>query len=60
VKKGFASSVELLYTPTCAEGFDIKLSAGYDRGEFFGGDTFGGGITLRKFFSQNYFAQSVK
>jgi hypothetical protein len=48
IRKGFAASLELIYTPVQLDGFDIKLSAGYDRGEFFGGDTFGGSITLRK------------
>jgi hypothetical protein len=48
IKEGFASHLELIYTPSCLDGFDIKLSAGYDKGEFFGGDTFGGSITLSK------------
>jgi hypothetical protein len=48
VKQGFASQLELTYMPTAIEGLGIKLSAGYDKGEFFGGDTFGGGITLNK------------
>jgi hypothetical protein len=48
VKKGFASLLELVYTPARIDGFDIKLSTAYDKGEFFGGDTFGGSVTLRK------------
>ncbi|MDR3267118.1 MAG: capsule assembly Wzi family protein [Tannerella sp.] len=48
VKHGFASQLELTYTPTAIEGLGIKLSAGYDKGEVFGGHTFGGGITLSK------------
>lgn len=48
VKKGFASLLELIYTPARLNGFDIKLSAACDKDEFFGGDTFGGSITLRK------------
>jgi hypothetical protein len=48
VKKGFASHVELIYAPARIEGCDIKLSAGYDKGELFGGNTFGGSITLCK------------
>jgi hypothetical protein len=48
VKKGFASALELLYSCPRTEGLDIKLSAGYDNGEFFGGDSFGAGITLVK------------
>jgi hypothetical protein len=48
IKKGFASHLELIYTPSRPDGFDIKLSVGCDKGEFFGGDTFGGSITLSK------------
>jgi hypothetical protein len=48
VKKGVASLLELIYTPARANGFDIRLSAGCDNGEFFGGGTFGGSLTLRK------------
>jgi len=48
VKKGFASSLELLYTPAKIKDFEAKLAIGYDNGQFFGGDTFGGGITLSK------------
>jgi hypothetical protein len=48
IKKGFASQLELIYTPAYLEGFDIKLSVAYDKGEFFGGDTFGGNITFCK------------
>ncbi|MDR0864698.1 MAG: capsule assembly Wzi family protein [Candidatus Symbiothrix sp.] len=48
VKKGFASQLELIYTCPQTEGLAVKLSAGYDKGTFFGGDTFGGGLTLTK------------
>lgn len=48
VKKGFASQLELIYTPVRHKGFDVKLSTAYDKGEFFGGDTFGVSITLCK------------
>jgi hypothetical protein len=48
VKKGFASQLELTYSPARLEGLDIKLSAAYDQGDFFGGDTFGGSITFSK------------
>jgi len=48
VKHGFASQLELTYTPASIEGLSVQLSVGYDKGEFFGGDTFGGGITLSK------------
>lgn len=49
VKDGFASQIELTYSPSkIIEDFDIKLSLGYDNGEFFGGNTFGGSLTLIK------------
>jgi hypothetical protein len=48
VKKGFASQLELTYTPACVNGLSVQLSGAYDEGAFFGGDTFGGSITLRK------------
>jgi hypothetical protein len=48
VKKGFASQLELIYNPTQIKDLEAKLSLGYDNDEFFGGDTFGGGITLIK------------
>ncbi|GHT77640.1 hypothetical protein AGMMS50262_19190 [Bacteroidia bacterium] len=48
VKKGFASQLELIYNCPKIDGFSIRLSGGYDKGEFFGGDTFGGSITLNK------------
>jgi hypothetical protein len=47
VKKGFASQLELIYRPA-QKGIDIKLAVGFDKGEFFGGDTFGVGLTLAK------------
>jgi hypothetical protein len=48
VKKGFASQLELIYRPSRIKGMNVKLSAGFDKGEFFGGDTFGVGFTLSK------------
>ncbi|GHT88011.1 hypothetical protein FACS189474_2340 [Bacteroidia bacterium] len=48
IKKGFASQLELIYACPKIQGLDIQLSAGYDNGEFFGGDTFGAGISLIK------------
>jgi hypothetical protein len=48
VKKGFASQLELIYAPAQIKGLDIKFSGAYDEGEFFGGNTFGGSITLCK------------
>jgi hypothetical protein len=48
VKKGFVSQLELIYTPERIKDLIIQLSVGLDKGDFFGGDTFGGGITLTK------------
>jgi hypothetical protein len=48
VHKGFVSQGELIYTCPQVPGLTVKLAAGYDKGEFFGGDTFGGGITIAK------------
>ncbi|MDR0543223.1 MAG: capsule assembly Wzi family protein [Dysgonamonadaceae bacterium] len=48
VKKGFASQLEVIYTCQKFEGLSAKLSIGCDTGEFFGGKTFGGGISIRK------------
>jgi hypothetical protein len=48
VKKGFASQLEWIYTPDQLAGWEMKLSLAYDQGAFFGGDTFGGGITVSK------------
>ena len=48
VKKGFASQLELIYAYPKTEDFSIRLSLGVDSGEFFGGNTFGGSVTLSK------------
>jgi hypothetical protein len=48
VKKGFASQLELTYRPSRIKDMDIKLALGFDKGKFFGGDTFGIGLTLVK------------
>ena len=48
VRKGFASQLELIYDYPKVEDLTVKLSLGYDNGRFFGGNTFGGGITLSK------------
>ncbi|MDL2241672.1 capsule assembly Wzi family protein [Bacteroidales bacterium OttesenSCG-928-L03] len=48
VKEGFSSMMELKYDFPKAAGWQAKLMLGYDRGEFFGGDTFGAGISLVK------------
>ena len=48
VQTGFASELELIYTFPKVEGLQMKFAAGYDQGDFFGGNTFGAGITLSK------------
>jgi hypothetical protein len=48
VRKGFASQLEVIYNCPKIEDWMVKLSLGYDNGRFFGGNTFGGGITLSK------------
>jgi hypothetical protein len=48
IKKGFASQLELIYSPSRIKGVTMQLTAGFDKGEFFGGDTFGIGFTLSK------------
>jgi hypothetical protein len=46
IKKGIASQLELIYHAPQVKFPDVKLSIGYDDGQFFGGNTFGGCITL--------------
>jgi hypothetical protein len=48
VRQGFASQVEVIYSCPKMEGLSAKLSVGCDTGEFFGGKTFGAGISIRK------------
>ncbi|MCL1937137.1 MAG: capsule assembly Wzi family protein [Candidatus Azobacteroides sp.] len=48
VRSGFASQLELIYHPAQLNDWNIKLSMAGNTGEFFGGDTFGAGITLTK------------
>jgi hypothetical protein len=48
VKEGFASELKIDYTSKQIKGLNFELSVGYDKGSFFGGDTFGAGLTLRK------------
>jgi hypothetical protein len=48
VHKGFASKLELTYTLPEHINMDIRLETGYNTGDFFGGKTVGGGITLIK------------
>jgi len=48
VRKGFASGLDLIYSCPKAKDLDLKLSLGFNKGEFFSNDTFGGGITITK------------
>jgi len=48
VQKGFASQLEIIYNCPKFNGLSAKLALGYDNGAFFGGDTFGCGLTLSK------------
>ncbi|KAA6302518.1 MAG: hypothetical protein EZS26_001350 [Candidatus Ordinivivax streblomastigis] len=47
VHKGFASQLELIYTCPKSDGLSFQLVTGYDNGEFFGGNTFGGSLAVR-------------
>lgn len=48
VRKGVASALDLTYSFPKIESLDLKLSIGFNQGEFFSDDTFGGGITITK------------
>ncbi|MDH8702732.1 hypothetical protein M2138_002101 [Dysgonomonadaceae bacterium PH5-43] len=48
IKKGFASQLDIMYNFKKIENFSMKLSIGFDKGEFFGGDTFGAALTIVK------------
>ena len=48
VKKGFASGLDLIYSCPKVQDLDLKLSLGFNKGDFFSSDTFGGGITIAK------------
>jgi hypothetical protein len=48
VKDGFASNLDLMYSCPRTDGLDLKLSLGFNTGEFFDGNTFGAGITITK------------
>jgi len=48
VKQGFASNLDLIYSCPKVQDLDVKLSLGFNKGEFFGDDTFGAGITITK------------
>ncbi|MDR0799489.1 MAG: capsule assembly Wzi family protein [Dysgonamonadaceae bacterium] len=47
-QKGLASRLELIYNCPRWEGWTVRLTGGYDEGEFFGGNTFGGGLSISK------------
>ncbi len=48
VRDGVASGLDLIYSCPKVQGLDLKLSLGFNKGEFFSDDTFGGGITITK------------
>ena len=48
VHKGVASELELIYSYPKIQGLDLKLSLGFNKGEFFSDNSFGGGITITK------------
>ena len=48
VKKGVASGLDFIYSFPKIQDLDLKLSLGFNQGEFFSSDTFGGGITITK------------
>ena len=48
VAKGVASGLDLIYNCPKWSGVDLKLSLGFNTGEFFSDDTWGGGITVIK------------
>jgi len=48
VRDGFASNLDLMYNCSRIQGLDLKVSLGYNTGDFFGDSAFGGGITITK------------
>jgi len=48
VKKGFASVVDFIYIFPKFDGLDLKISVGSNKGEFFGDNSFGGGLAVTK------------
>ena len=48
VRKGVASGLDLIYSCPKVQDLDLKLSLGFNKGEFFSDDTLGGGITITK------------
>lgn len=48
VKKGFASGLDLIYGFPKAEGLDLKLSLGFNKGDFFSNNSFGCGVSVTK------------
>lgn len=48
VHKGFASNLDLMYNNPRMNGFEFKLSAGWNSGRFFYEDAFGMGLTIVK------------
>ncbi len=48
VREGFASNLDLIYNYPRIKGLDLKISVGFNTGEFFDDDCFGAGITVTK------------
>ena len=48
VRKGAALGLDLIYSCPKVSDLDLKLSLGFNKGEFFSDDAFGGGITITK------------
>jgi hypothetical protein len=48
VRDGFASNLDLTYSYPKTEGLDIKLSVGFNTGEFFDEEVWGAGISIVK------------
>ncbi len=48
VREGIASNLDLIYNCRKIKDLDLKLSVGFNKGDFFEKNTFGGGITITK------------
>jgi hypothetical protein len=48
MQEGLATQLELIHTPAKHPDWQLKATLGCDRGPFFGGNTFGGALTLAK------------
>ncbi|MDR2474743.1 MAG: capsule assembly Wzi family protein [Bacteroidales bacterium] len=48
IHDGVATNLDIMYNCPKMNGWEFKLSTGYNAGAFFGSDTFGAGITVTK------------